>query len=97
MNERILHILEVEVIGDFTLRIEFDEGTVKAVNAKPLLTGPVFEPVNDPDYFARLTIDPVAQTVVWPNGADLAPEALYALKSVNHAAERVRNPQGTRL
>jgi hypothetical protein len=77
MNNGILHILEVEVIRDFILRIEFNDGTVKAVDAKSLLTGPVFEPLKDPQFFARVTIDPVAQTVVWPNGADPAPEALY--------------------
>ena len=86
MNNGILHILEVEVIRDFILRIEFNDGTMKAVDAKPLLTGPVFEPLNDPQFFARVTIDPVAQTVVWPNGADLAPEALYELESLEHVA-----------
>ena len=86
MNNAILHITEVEVVGDFMLRIEFNDGTVKVVDVSPLLTGPVFEPVNDPAFFARVTIDPVAQTVVWPNGADLAPEALYDLQSVEGVA-----------
>lgn len=97
MNDRILHILEVEVIRDFTMRIEFNDGTAKVVDVKPLLTGSVFAPVNDPDFFARVTIDPLAQTVVCPNGADLAPEALYELESVEHVAQLDGNPQGTRL
>jgi len=86
MNNGILHILEVEVIRDFVLKIEFNDGTVKVVDAKCLLTGPVFEPLHDPQFFARVTIDPIAQTVVWPNGADLAPEALYELESLEHVA-----------
>ena len=86
MNNRILHILEVTVIRDFILKIEFNDGTLKVVDVKPLLTGPVFEPLNDPRFFSRVTIDPVSQTVVWPNGADLAPEALYELKSLEHVA-----------
>jgi hypothetical protein len=84
MNSGILHILEVEVIRDFILKIEFNDGTVKVVDVKPLLTGPVFEPLNDPRFFARVTIDPVAQTLVWPNGADFAPEALFELESLVH-------------
>jgi len=84
MNSGILHILEVEVIRDFILKIEFNDCTVKVVDVKPLLTGPVFEPLNDPRFFARVTIDPVAQTLVWPNGADFAPEALFELKSLVH-------------
>jgi hypothetical protein len=38
-----------------------------------------FRPLLDPEVFARVAVDPVCGTVVWPNGADLAPEALYAL------------------
>jgi hypothetical protein len=82
----VLHILEVEVVRDFTLRVEFNDGKVKTVDLRPLLTGPVFEPVKDPSFFALVTIDPVAQTVVWPNGADLAPEALYELESQEDVA-----------
>ena len=38
------------------------------------LDGEVFEPLRDPDYFARFTVD---ETLVWPNGADFAPEFLH--------------------
>jgi hypothetical protein len=85
MND-ILHVLDVEVIKDFILRIAFDDGTVKIVDVKPLLKGPVFKPLKDPVFFAKVTIDPIAQTVVWPNGADFAPEALYDLKSMDSVA-----------
>lgn len=75
----ILHIVSAEVVGDHLLRLEFDEQTVKTVDCRPLLEGPVFEPLKDPEYFARVVVDPVCGTVVWPNGADFAPEALYEL------------------
>ena len=38
----------------------------------------VFEPLRDPAYFATVKLDAEARRVVWPNGADLAPERLYA-------------------
>jgi hypothetical protein len=44
------------------------------------MDGPVFEPLHDPAYFAKASLDPVAGTVVWPNEADFAPEALYELE-----------------
>jgi hypothetical protein len=75
----ILHILEAEVCGSSSLRLLFDDGTRKRVNALPLLKGRIFEPLHDPTYFKRVTVDPVGGTVVWPNGADFAPEALYGL------------------
>ncbi len=42
----------------------------------------MFQPLRDPAYFARVSVDPICGTVVWPNGADLAPSALYDLEEV---------------
>lgn len=86
MADRILHILDVAVVTGFILKLEFDDGTVKSVDVKPLLTGPVFKPLHDLSFFAKVSIDPVSQTVVWPNGADFAPEALYELRSIESVA-----------
>ncbi len=63
--------------GSFSLI--FSDGVEKRVNVLPLLRGPVFEPLLDAQFFSRVSLDPVARTVVWPNGADLAPEALWDL------------------
>ncbi len=75
----ILHILEAELCGPHSLRLLFNDGTHKRVDVSSLLDGPIFERLHDPAYFARVVIDPVGGTVVWPNGADFAPEALHEL------------------
>lgn len=75
----ILRIVEAKACGDHLLEITFSNGVRKRVNVLPLLEGPVFEPLRDPSFFARVTVDPVVGTVVWPNEADIAPEALYEL------------------
>jgi hypothetical protein len=59
------------------------------VNVLPLLRGSMFLPLQEPQFFAQLTLDTVSGTPVWSNGADLAPEALYALPG---EAERVLKP-----
>ena len=51
----------------------------KVVDVQPLLDGPVFEPLKDPKYFAQGVLDPICGTVLWPNGADFAPEAFHEL------------------
>ena len=79
MSDRILRILEASPCAPHSLDLLFNDGTRKQVDLSGLLTGPVFEPLQDPSYFARVSVDPVCGTVVWPNGADLAPEALYEL------------------
>ncbi len=75
----IRRIEKVEVCGPHSLKLTFNDGLTKRVNVLPLLQGPVFEPLLDPAFFKRVLLDPVAGTVVWPNGADFAPEALYDL------------------
>ena len=39
----------------------------------------VFAPLADPQYFARVQLDEELGTIVWPNGADIAPETLHQL------------------
>ena len=75
----MLHINEAQVVAPFRLRVVFSDGQQKVVDVRPLLTGPIFEPLLNEEFFARVEVDPVCKTVVWPNGADIAPEALHQL------------------
>ena len=78
----ILRIREMTTTGGTRLQLTFSNGERKQVDLAPLLEGPVFDPLHDPTYFARVVLDPVCGTVVWPNGADFAPEALLALPAL---------------
>ena len=62
--------------------MELTDVAIKHVDVQPLLRGPVFEPLLREDFFAQVSLDPTCGTVVWPNGADFAPEALYELPDV---------------
>jgi hypothetical protein len=67
----------VAVIGPYRLRLLFDDATVGDVDFSAQEWTGVFEPLRDPEYFARVRVDPEAATIVWPNGLDMAPEPLY--------------------
>lgn len=41
------------------------------------MRGPVIDKARTADGFAEVTVDPETGTVVWPGGADLAPDTLY--------------------
>ena len=84
----ILHVLEAEVCGPRHLRLKFSDGVTKRVDLGPLMLGPIFEPLRDPAYFARAELDADFGAVEWPNGADLAPEALHALPDVEAGCSR---------
>lgn len=90
MNElpvdRIPCVVSVAVRGPFSVLIEFDDGVSKQVDLRPLLNGPVFEPLLDPAEFARVRVDKEAGTIVWPNHADIAPETLYLLQDERGSA-----------
>jgi len=75
----MLHIKKVKYISNFKLWLSFDDGSSGEVDLKNSLKGPVFEPLKDLKIFSKVVIDPELETIVWPNGADLAPEFLKEL------------------
>lgn len=72
----IAKIEEVEALDDHKLKIEFEDGISGVVDVSDRLHGPVFKPLKDPEYFSRVEVDEYG-AIRWPNGADLAPDALY--------------------
>jgi Protein of unknown function (DUF2442)/Domain of unknown function (DUF4160) len=70
-------IVEVEVVGAHRLRLAFDDGAGGEVDASDWDWTGVFEPLSDPEYFARVRLDAELGTISWPNGADVAPETLH--------------------
>jgi hypothetical protein len=86
----ILRIVAAKVCGPRRLDLTFNNGVRKRVDLTPLLEGPVFEPLRSRGYFAKAALDAEAGTVVWPNGADLAPEALYELPNQPARARRAK-------
>ncbi len=75
----ILHVTDVSYIEKYKVRVSFNNGETGIVDLSHALKGPVFEPLNDLSLFAKLKLDSELETIVWPNGADLAPEYLYFL------------------
>ncbi|WP_302138717.1 DUF2442 domain-containing protein [Halomonas alkalicola] len=76
-------VIYVEALPDYRLRVVFADGSSGVVSVKDRLFGPVFEPLRDPAFFPLVSIDEFG-VVCWPNGADLASDALY--KHIEKAA-----------
>ena len=73
-------LTSVTALPDARLRVSFVDGTVGEVHMRSFLSNPkvagtVFEPLRDPAVFARAQV--VLGAIQWPNGADLAPDAMY--------------------
>ena len=72
----LVHVTGVAVIGEHRLRILFEDGTVGDVSFVGREWRGVFEPLRDPERFARVTVE--HGTLVWPEDElDMAPEPLY--------------------
>lgn len=70
-------VLEARYVRDHIVWLRFRDGTHGEIDLGPALNGPVFEPLKDKAYFRTFSIDPRFCTLVWPNGADIAPEFLH--------------------
>lgn len=75
-------VIEVRPLAHYRVFLKFDDGVQGEVDLEPLLTpfDGVFEPLRDLMRFREVFIDD-GGTIAWPNGADIAPETLYALVS----------------
>jgi hypothetical protein len=76
----MLHdIIEARPMGDHRLFVKFDDGTAGTLDIAALTRfDGVFAPLQEPACFAQVRVDPELGTVVWPSGADLCPDVLYA-------------------
>ncbi len=82
----ILDVVEAKYLGDHRVWLRFNDGVEGEIDFAGDLRGEVFEPLRDPVYFARFTVE---NTLTWPNGADFAPEYLHGRVSTT-ASTRAR-------
>ncbi|NGZ25566.1 MAG: DUF2442 domain-containing protein [Magnetococcales bacterium] len=72
----MLHVKDMKYLGDYRLWLVFDNGSTGEVNLESELWGEMFAPLQDKTTFATTHVDHELGTIVWANGADLAPEFL---------------------
>lgn len=75
----ILHVTNVQYLQNYQLKLTFNDGVTGIADLSNELWGEMFEPLKDPDLFSTAKLDKELDTVVWENGADLAPEFLRSL------------------
>jgi hypothetical protein len=73
----IVRVTDANLVRDFVVWLRFNDGSEGEVDLSDELDGPVFEPLRDPKLFAQFRLDRELNTLVWPNGADFAPEFLH--------------------
>jgi hypothetical protein len=79
---KLVDVVAVRHVRDYVVWLRFEDGSEGEVDLWSSLRGPVFEPLHDIEYFKQVRVDPELGTITWPNGADIAPETLYARLTV---------------
>ena len=69
-------IVTAKPLEGYRIEVTFSDGLKGEIDISDRLFGPVFRPLKDPDVFRQLKVDEFG-AISWPNGADLAPDALH--------------------
>ncbi|MFC1596489.1 DUF2442 domain-containing protein [Planctomycetota bacterium] len=77
MDHPIFRVRGFQIVGDYVLRVGFDDGTEQIIDFQPVLAGELLGPLRDLAVFNRVQIDHEVHTLVWPNGADFDPATLH--------------------
>ena len=86
----LVWVTKARPLAGYRVWLEFTDGLRGEIDLEDRLFGPVFEPLRDPSYLGRLEAKPDLDTIVWPNGADFAPEFLH--QRVQNSAAEVAEP-----
>ncbi len=78
MTAMLPRITSARYLADFRIWLQFSDGVQGEVDLGSELNGPIFEPLRDVMIFRQVRLHPELRTLVWPNGADFAPEFLRA-------------------
>ena len=74
----IPRVIEARYVSGCTVWLRFSDGAEGEVDLSREIHGEIFEPLCDIEYFRRFEVSRELGTLVWPNGADFAPEFLRA-------------------
>jgi hypothetical protein len=72
-----LQVTKAQYVGDYCIEVAFNDGKKGIADLSDALKGSVFEPLKNVELFSQFSVDEELETVVWKNGADLAPEYIY--------------------
>ena len=78
LSSQVVHrVAAFEIVGNYTLRLTFDDASERTIDFQPILTGAIFGKLLDLEQFNRVTLDKSFGTLIWPSGADIDPMVLY--------------------
>jgi hypothetical protein len=80
MMQQCATVTEVHVLDGYRVELTFSDGVRGIVDLVDRIVGRggIFAPLEAPQVFRQVRVEEELGTVVWPNGADICPDLLYA-------------------
>lgn len=73
----ILHVTKAIYVKDYQVALRFNDGSNGVADLKDLVArGGIFTELQETEKFKNFQLHHELSTIVWPNGADVAPESL---------------------
>ena len=85
---KIREIVSAKWLRGYEVELTFDTLEKGVVDLKPLIGRGVFKALVNISKFKKFRVDAELGTIVWPNGADMAPHVLYDLAVKNASSKK---------
>jgi len=72
----MIRVVQVAARPDWRLHVRFEDGVAGVVDLRDSFRGPMTAALREEAFFRKVFVDELG-AVAWPNGYDLAPDALY--------------------
>lgn len=93
----IHEIIEAKWLEGYTIQLTFSNLKKAVVDLKKYLGLGIFKELTSLEKFKQFRVDAELGTIIWPNGADIAPEVLYRESfSTKQGGPRVYDQAGSR-
>ena len=70
-------VIDVKAQKDFMLTVCFDNGISREFDVKPLLSMPIYKPLQNVELFQKVSVDQFGG-ITWGNNIDCCRDTLYA-------------------
>jgi hypothetical protein len=80
MTQPCATVTAARVLEGYRVELTFSDGIRGIVDLADRIVGRggIFGPLENPQFFRQVRVDEELGTLVWPNGADICPDLLYA-------------------
>lgn len=76
IRQQVPRVTGFDLQERYRIEITFEDGVTRVIDFEPVLHGPLFGALREESLFRQVELDDTFGTLVWPNGADIAPEVL---------------------